>query len=131
MESSVPENHKYLHLIRSLLYEFVGTWIVVYAFNFSANNYWERSFAYFTMWMLCFTVSGAHFNPAFTLGVYLAEGKYLKQLLRLILYWLFQVMGAYAGILTTYLIFNEPVEGYLLWPNERIPGGVGATRYFS
>lgn len=40
-------------------------------------------------------------------------------------------MGAFAGILFTYLIFNEPVEGYLLWPSENIPGGVGATRYFS
>lgn len=40
-------------------------------------------------------------------------------------------MGAFAGILFTYLIFNEPREGYLLWPNENIPGGVGSTRYFS
>lgn len=40
-------------------------------------------------------------------------------------------MGAFAGILMTYLIFNEPVQGYLLWPNERIQGSVGATRYFS
>jgi len=78
MESSVPENHKYLHLLRALVFEFLGTWVVVYAFNFSANNYWERSLAYFTMWMVAFTISGAHFNPAFTLGVYLAEGKYLK-----------------------------------------------------
>ncbi len=49
----------------------------------------------------------------------------------MILYWLFQLMGAFAGILMTYLIFNEPVQGYLLWPSENIPNGVGATRYFS
>lgn len=40
-------------------------------------------------------------------------------------------MGAFAGVLMTYLIFNEPVQGYLLWPSENIGGGVGATRYFS
>lgn len=49
----------------------------------------------------------------------------------MILYWLFQLMGAFAGILMTWLIFNEPVQGYLLWPNENISNGVGATRYFS
>ena len=40
-------------------------------------------------------------------------------------------MGAFAGILMVYLIFNEPVLGYLLWPAENIGGGVGATRFFS
>lgn len=78
MDVSVPENHKWLHLIRALFYEFFGTWVVVYAFNFSFNNYWERALAQFTMWMMAFTISGAHFNPAFTLGVYLSEGKYGK-----------------------------------------------------
>jgi glycerol uptake facilitator-like aquaporin len=85
---------------------------------------------YFLFWMLAVTISGAHFNPATSLAVYLAEGKYLRQVGRLILYWLFQLMGAFAGILMTWLIFNEPLQGYLLWPNEGIPG-VGATRFFS
>lgn len=131
MESSVPENHKGLHLVRALFFEFLGTMLVVYSFNFSANNYFIRAITYFTVWVLAVAISGAHFNPATTLGVYLSEGKYLKQLGRLILYWLFQLMGAFAGILFTYLIFNEPVQGYLLWPNENISGAVGATRYFS
>jgi len=131
MESSVPENHKGLHLVRALFFEFFGTMILVYSFNFSSNNYIVRATTYFSVWVLGVAISGAHFNPATTLGVYLSEGKYLKQLGRLILYWLFQLMGAFAGILFTYLIFNEPVQGYLLWPNENISGGVGATRYFS
>lgn len=82
-------------------------------------------------WLIAVSVSGAHFNPATSLGVYLAEGKYGRQLGRLILYWLFQLMGAFAGILMVYLIFNEPVLGFLLWPGENIAGGVGATRFFS
>ena len=40
-------------------------------------------------------------------------------------------MGAFAGILMVYLIFNEPLLGYLLWPSTTIAGGVGATRFFS
>lgn len=38
-------------------------------------------------------------------------------------------MGAFAGVLITYLIFNEPVEGYLLWPLEQ--NRDVATRFFS
>lgn len=30
-----------------------------------------------------------------------------------------------------YLIFNEPVQGYFLWPTYDIAGGIGATRFFS
>ena len=40
-------------------------------------------------------------------------------------------MGAYAGVLMVYLIFNEPLESYFLWPNTDIPGGIGATWYIS
>jgi glycerol uptake facilitator-like aquaporin len=37
-----------------------------------------RGFAYFVGWMIAVAVSGAHFNPATTLAVYIAEGKYLR-----------------------------------------------------
>lgn len=30
-------------------------------------------------------------------------------------------MGAYAGILLTYLIFNDPFNGFLLWPHIQDP----------
>ena len=35
------------------------------------------------------------------------------------------------GIFFVWNMFNEPVNGILLWPSRNIPGGVGATRYFS
>lgn len=118
-------------LARALFFEFMGTMGVVYAFNFTANNYFQRACAYFCFWILAVAISGAHFNPATTLAVYLAEAKFGAQIGRLLLYWLFQLMGAFAGILMVYLIFNEPNEGYFLWPSQNIAGGVGATRFFS
>lgn len=89
MESSVPEIHSGMHLIRALIFEFLGTFAIVYAFNATGNNYAGRAIGYFAFWVLAVAISGAHFNPATTLGVYLSEGKYMKQLGRLILYWLF------------------------------------------
>lgn len=89
MEASVPEIHSKLHLFRALIYEFIGTAVMVYAFNFSFTSYVGRAATFFTLWILSVSVSGAHFNPATTLAVYIAEGKYLRQLGRLLLYWLF------------------------------------------
>ncbi len=78
MEPSVPEYNTTRHLIRSLFYEFLGSALVVYAFNFTMNDYMARGFAYFIGWIVCASVSGAHFNPATSLAVYLVEGKYLR-----------------------------------------------------
>ena len=50
----------------------------VYAFNFTTGNYYARAFAYAMGWIIAVSVSGAHFNPATSLGVYLAEGKYRR-----------------------------------------------------
>jgi glycerol uptake facilitator-like aquaporin len=44
---------------------------------------------YFVGWLLAVSVSGAHFNPAVSLAVYLAEGKYARQIGRLLIYWFF------------------------------------------
>ena len=88
MEASVPEGHKMLHLGRALVYEFIGSAIVVTSFNFTYASYLGRAISYFITWILAVSVSGAHFNPATSLAVYISEGKYARQLGRLLLYWL-------------------------------------------
>jgi glycerol uptake facilitator-like aquaporin len=89
MESSIPEVGTWKHLLRALVYEFWGGALTVYAFNFTTASYVARAFAYFAGWLIAVSISGAHFNPATTLGVFLAEGKYMRQIVRLLLYWLF------------------------------------------
>ena len=51
-----------------LLYEFIGTAILLFAYNCSANG-----LAYFMMWIIAYKVSGAHFNPATSLAVFIVE----------------------------------------------------------
>jgi glycerol uptake facilitator-like aquaporin len=89
MEPSVPVKHTVTNLIRSLIYEFLGAAMVVYSYNFLFTGYMIRGFTYFVGWMMAASVSGAHFNPATSLAVYIVEGKYLRQIVRLLLYWLF------------------------------------------
>ncbi len=95
--------------------------VQVYAFNFTLASFFGRAFAYFLCWVLFVSTSGAHFNPATSFAVYLAEGKYGRQFGRLLVYWLFQLMGAYAGIFVTWLVFKDPIMGFLLWPMVQIP----------
>lgn len=121
MEASIPEHKTGLHLFRAAFNEFLGTAVMIYAFNFTKASYMGRAFAYFVMWMISVSVSGAHFNPATTLAVYIAEGKFMRQLVRLLVYWLVQLCGAYFGIFITYFILNQPVNGYLLWPMVQDP----------
>lgn len=121
MEASVPENKNTLHLARALLYEFVGSAILECAFNFTMTSYMGRAFAYFVCWLMAVSVSGAHFNPALSLAVYLAEGKYVRQIGRLLLYWLVQLCGFFAGTFVVYMIFNSPINTYFLWPFVQSP----------
>jgi glycerol uptake facilitator-like aquaporin len=78
MEASVPVKHTVTNLVRSLIYEFMGSAMVVYGYNFVFTGYMSRGFLYFVGWMVAASVSGAHFNPATSLAVYLVEGKYLR-----------------------------------------------------
>jgi glycerol uptake facilitator-like aquaporin len=121
MEASVPEGKTFLHLARALVYEFIGSCIVVTSFNYTQASYMARAFGYFVMWVLAVSVSGAHFNPAVSLAVYIAEGKYGRQIGRLLLYWFVQLCGAFAGCLFVYMIFNMPVNAYFLWPQLQNP----------
>jgi len=59
-----------------LLYEFIGTAFMVYAFNSGAL---ARPFVYFMFWVVAYKVTGAHFNPATSLAVFIVE-KQMKNL---------------------------------------------------
>lgn len=51
------------------LYEFLGTaWLV-----FSFNCGYMQPLGYFIWWIIAYKVSGAHFNPAITVAVYITE----------------------------------------------------------
>lgn len=76
-----------------------------------------RGLAYFMGWLMACSVSGAHFNPATSLAVYMYERK-KKNTLTLFGYILFQFLGALGGILMAYGMVRY--WGAELYPNTKM-----------
>ena len=109
-----------------LLYEFIGTAILVFEFNSVPYGYGrEIPLAYFIMFILAYKISGAHFNPALSLVVFIHE-RSVKNLLGLGLTILCQFAGAYLGVALSYLLVKDYFLNYRLKPD----GGPG-TLYLS
>ena len=66
-------------------------------------------------------ISGGHFNPAVTLGVYVREGKYAENFIFAILYIVSQIAGALCGMLLAYLVLRIEVDGEYTVPKDKVP----------
>ena len=86
------------------VYEMLGTSMIMYAFmvNRGLFNYGAK-FVTFAMMVIAWNVSGGHFNPAISLGVYVSEKKWGGNALTLLLMMAGQFAGAFLGILWGYL----------------------------
>ena len=67
------------------IYEAMGTALFVYCVLASAGNAYAVIMGLFASIIIFGGYTGGHFNPAVTLGVYVANGKYCSDLITLIL----------------------------------------------
>jgi glycerol uptake facilitator-like aquaporin len=66
--------------MNAFFYEFWGTFIITYAYNFSDGASFTRAFSYFIGWIIAVDITGAHFNPAITYAVYIYERRFKDNL---------------------------------------------------
>ena len=66
-------------------YEFLGTALVTWAFNLGFKDNLIRAMAFMAAFIIAYNVSGAHFNPATSLAVYMYEKEKRKENKR---YWI-------------------------------------------
>ena len=73
MEVDGSNDHKF----RVFIYEFFGTAFLIFSILVSGGNMWAVPFIFFFLIYWANPVTGAHFNPSLTIGVYIAAtGKY-------------------------------------------------------
>lgn len=81
MESWLVRIKSKRNIFIPFMYEFFGSALVTYAYNLSfdeKSNFCgplNRGIAYFIGWIIACSVSGAHFNPATSLAVFIYERK--------------------------------------------------------
>jgi Major intrinsic protein len=98
------------HFVTALLYETIGAAVITYAYTLTNKDSFLRSVAYFACYVVSVNVSGAHFNPATTLAVYLTEKegeKRSKNFKYLICAWVAQLLGCYLGVLISFLLAKD------------------------
>ena len=82
------------------LYEFLGTAFIMYALIIGNGIFAYAALAVtFAMMCISYNVSGGHFNPAISIGMFLAQKKFGEDLLPLLLMIVAQFSGAFFGIL--------------------------------
>ena len=92
-------------------YEALGTGFLVYAINLQAGGYFGQfgiAFMLFALLLIGGPITGAHYNPAVTVGVYTSNRHWKEDIPMFILMISAQVIGAIFG---TYLVlmslFNQ------------------------
>ena len=85
-------------------YEFVGTSIIMYALMLSRGQFTETvQVVTLAMMLLAWNISGGHFNPAITLGMFIAEKKLKENVVTAAIMIVAQFTGAMFGILLGFL----------------------------
>ena len=97
-------NHGNNSKILVCLYELMGTALFVYCVLASGGNVFAVIMGLFAAIIIFGGYTGGHFNPAVTLGVYVANGKYFGNLIFLVLITASQFAGAAAGLALAWLV---------------------------
>lgn len=100
------------------LLEMMGTALFVYGILINGADNAGVAFSLFASVVLLGGITGGHFNPAVTIGVYLAEGKFLQNLLFMIEIIVAQLIGGLLAVGMAYLSLydsstKKPVDGWV------------------
>jgi glycerol uptake facilitator-like aquaporin len=106
------------------LYELMGTATFVYMILVSTGDAIAVPLALFAMIVIFGGITGGHFNPAVTLGVYMSEGtaeKFKENAPMAVLVTLSQLVGALLGMLVAAFSLSANVDGEWTVPAHRVP----------
>ena len=97
MESGNFPLNSFRDHLKLFLYEFLGTFILLVAINYSHGNVIIVCGGVFASCMITGRQTGTHLNFGVTIGVYIIEGKYNENYRAVVNYLLAGLAGGYAG----------------------------------
>ena len=117
MEVEGASNHK----VMVLIYEILGTAFLIYAILVSNGNAIAVAFTVFSIILVLGPITGAHMNPAVTIGVYVAGGRYAKDLGFMLLIVVAECLGGFLGIgMSVASLYTQGLRNGLVLP-EWVP----------
>jgi glycerol uptake facilitator-like aquaporin len=117
METGRSDKSNKKGILTALLYEFCGSCLISYAYNLTNQQHHIRALPYAFGFVIAYNITGAHFNPATSLAVFITEKKFAEDLFYFLMCMLVQVCGCYAGCLVTYLQCKTSNQ-YGLYPKQ-------------
>ena len=118
-----PTGHDRKALVCS--YEFLGQIFFMYIAIVSGggSDTWGIAgpLALFAIINIFGEISGGHFNPAVTLGVYIREAKWGRNIIFMFMIIASQIAGALVGMLLAFLALRVPVDGEYKVPDSAVP----------
>ena len=128
METERGHDRKFL----VCLFEFLGQIFFMYAATVSGasgSDTWGIAgpLALFAIINIFGSVSGGHFNPAVTLGVFVREARWVENFIFCILIIASQISGALVGMLLSYVVLRVQENGEWVLKPEQVPLMVPST----
>ena len=104
MESGTLKPETFFDLIHLFVYEAAGTFILMNAISLASGELAILiiPFALFVSIVLFGRITGGHFNGAVTLGIFIIEGNWAKNLKVMIVYFAGQLTGSYLALILSH-----------------------------
>jgi aquaporin Z len=130
LESKIDEKPKvdFMKLLKMSIYEFIGTFMFMSIIYYCNGDVTKFIFGFWVILSLFGGFSGAHVNPAITLGCYIYDHDWINGLYKLFAYWIVQFTGALFGALITKRFFTDLV--YVGVPTNMSLGSVMYSEFF-
>ena len=117
MEEGALKIESDFDLLLIFLYEAIGTFILVNGVAMASGDGKPVIVVCVLLMAIILTcrVTGAHFNGAVSLGVYILEAKWMKNLKVLFIYFIADLLGATLGLISSHL-FKDGSDPFVLRP---------------